>query len=427
MLTDFLSEARPYGQPGAFPLLLLLSVVVVSCGRNEAAAPPVEPRVPGAAAARTEGPGYTYLNDKNSDVPWSVQVLKFERTRPDLELCSMHAKDKAVGLSTLSEQIAELPRGLGRPVAAVNGDFYQTDGRNPYGGDPRGLQIVEGELISAPTDQVSFWIEPDGTPRMDHVESQFRVDWPGGSSTPLGLNEERSPGQTVLYTPRLGPSTRTSDGGLELVLEAAAGSPWLPLKPAVTYTAKVKDVRQSGNTPLSGNVMVLSLGPSLVRNTPGLLRVQAGDAIKLSLATSPDLKGVRTAISGGNVLVRHGKKQKIEVPATGAYKYRSMTERHPRTALGVNAQYYFLVQVDGRQPRLSVGMTLGELGDYMYKLGCTEAMSLDGGASSTFWLEGKIMNSPCHGRERDIANGLVVIQKERPSSHSRTEPSQRGS
>jgi exopolysaccharide biosynthesis protein len=56
-------------------------------------------------------------------------------------------------------------------------------------------------------------------------------------------------------------------------------------------------------------------------------------------------------------------------------------------------------------------MTLEELADYMQKLGCELALSLDGGASATFWWKGKIMNRPCNGADRPIANGLVILKK----------------
>ncbi|HYV29980.1 MAG TPA: phosphodiester glycosidase family protein, partial [Candidatus Binatia bacterium] len=88
-----------------------------------------------------------------------------------------------------------------------------------------------------------------------------------------------------------------------------------------------------------------------------------------------------------------------------------MTERHPRSALGWNKTHFFLAEVDGRQRSLSLGMTLEELGEYMAKLGCEEAMSLDGGGSSTFWYRGRVVNSPCDGTERPVANGLVVVRK----------------
>jgi exopolysaccharide biosynthesis protein len=78
--------------------------------------------------------------------------------------------------------------------------------------------------------------------------------------------------------------------------------------------------------------------------------------------------------------------------------------------VGYNKNYSFLVEVDGRQPGLSVGMNLIELAELMRALGCTDAMNLDGGGSSTFWLQGKIMNSPSDKHERTVANALMIVR-----------------
>src|SRR5207249_78816 len=107
-----------------------------------------------------------------------------------------------------------------RAIAAINGDFYLRD--NPmYAGDPRGLQILDGELISAPS-TVCVWFDPAGNPHLDEVKGDFQVAWPDGQKTPFGLNQQRSPRMAVLFTPTYGPSTR-SPGGCELVLERADG------------------------------------------------------------------------------------------------------------------------------------------------------------------------------------------------------------
>lgn len=87
--------------------------------------------------------------------------------------------------------------------------------------------------------------------------------------------------------------------------------------------------------------------------------------------------------------------------------------RHPRTAIGWNKDHFFMVEVDGRQRGLSVGMTYQELANYMIKLGCDTALNLDGGGSATLWVMGQVMNSPSEGRPRGCANGLVLIQKDR--------------
>ena len=92
--------------------------------------------------------------------------------------------------------------------------------------------------------------------------------------------------------------------------------------------------------------------------------------------------------------------------------------RHPRTAFGWNKDYYFLVEVDGRQSNISVGMTFPELADYLVKIGCQEAMNLDGGGSATLWALGAVRNNPSEGDERPSANALVVVRR-KPSSEQK--------
>ncbi len=92
-------------------------------------------------------------------------------------------------------------------------------------------------------------------------------------------------------------------------------------------------------------------------------------------------------------------------------------ERHPRSAFGWNDKYYFFAEVDGRQYGFSIGMTLPELGSYLAKNGCQEAMNLDGGGSAEMWVEGQVVNRPCFGYERSTANGLVVVRKEKLAAH----------
>lgn len=354
--------------------------------------------------------GVTYQHENIDSAPWSIHIAKIDRKQSQLELRSLLAHDKIEGLSTLAQQVKAIPREAGNPLAAVNGDFYIVDEKNPYAGDPRGLQILDGELVSAPTDQASFWIDAKGEPQATNVTSQLKVLWPDGKSTSIGLNEERHDGTAVLFTPRFGSSTKTK-GGREFVLEASGAGSWLPLQAGREYAARVGAINDAGNTTIDATTVVLSLSPALLTNAPSAAALSNGTIVRLSTATLPDLAGVKFAISGGYVLVRDGAKQKIQTPQSEAYKYRSVRERHPRSAIGASRDYLYLVEVDGRQPGLSVGMTLDELGDYMKKIGCELALNLDGGASATFWHQGKVRNSPCNGADRPIANGIAVLAK----------------
>ena len=357
----------------------------------------------GSSAAASEAPvllsraahGLSYQHEEIPEGPWSTHIIKVERNNPDFEIHSSLAMGAGFGLATLSEQIRSLPAQVGRPVAGINGDYFRR--QEPYLGDPKGLQIMRGELISAPIDWSCFWVDAEGNPRITNVTERFELTWPSGERTRFGLNEERPRNAAVLYTPAVGSATETS-GGRELILERNGTNTWLPLRAGKVYSARVRRVRESGDSPIPRDGMVLSLGRVLAQRLPA---VAPGAVLQISTLTFPDLKDVTTAIGGGPALVRNG--DVIEGDFSRV--------RHPRAALGWNKDYYFLVEVDGRQRGLSVGMTMREFSRYLVKLGCTDAINLDGGGSATCWLYGQVMNSPSEGDERGMGNAVVITYK----------------
>ena len=142
-----------------------------------------------------------------------------------------------------------------------------------------------------------------------------------------------------------------------------------------------------------------------IEDGPWSIHVLKIDRSRKDLKLHAALAGGTTAIGGGPALVRAGKIAKFSTSLT------SWFARHPRSALGWNDQFIFLVVVDGRQLGVSVGMTLPELSSYLIKLGCREAMNFDGGGSSTLWAFGQVINRPCEGFERPMANALVLVQE----------------
>lgn len=361
----------------------------------------------GAAAPLLSAPGHPsllYTNYRVPSVPWSIHVVKLDRADLHYQIQSLHAAEHAIGLETLSDQLGAVPSQWGTPAAAINGDFYARD--KVYAGAPRGLQVIRGELISGPSGSATFWVDALRQPQVANISSRFQVFWPGGSASSFSLNGERGASAIELYTPAVGASTHTS-GGREFVLACAGGGPWLPLRVGQTYAARVLEIRELGDTPLTRDGMVLSIGPAALRTLPA---IQTGAVLRLSTATAPALHGVRTAISGGPILLSQGHREKAPVTDSEAYEFSSRDERHPRSALGWNDTSLFLVEVDGRQKTLSVGMTLDELTDFLRKLGCQYAMNLDGGGSATLWYEGSVRNSPCDRAERELANCLLVLE-----------------
>ena len=90
-------------------------------------------------SAENSGKGFIYQHDEVPNVPWSIQILKIERTNSNFEMHSMLANGTRIGLNSLQDQIALLPRDLGKPIAAINGDYYAA--KAPYKGDPKGVHI----------------------------------------------------------------------------------------------------------------------------------------------------------------------------------------------------------------------------------------------------------------------------------------------
>ena len=398
-VTPFLFTSRKQGKR-------LSWVMVAVCAAGLAAETLVPAGASDVRASKSES-GVSYTNDRVATVPWSIHVVKIDRSRQDLTFFAAHAQGKVLGVSLIAEQARAIPPEIGRAVAGVNGDFYERE--NPtYAGDPRGLQIVQGELISAPS-TVAVWFDAAGNPHLDEVKGDFQVTWPDGSKTSFGLNQRRPANGVVLYTPTYGASTRVS-GGRDLILEREGNSPWLPLEAGQTYRGRVREVQSNGNTRLASDTMVLALGPQVMTD---LREVVPGVVLEISTATTPDLRGVKTAIAGGPALIKEGKVFSVKNPPPGAppsYSERSKYERHPRSAVGWSPTHVYLVIVDGRQPGLSVGMKLAELAEYMARLGCTDAMNFDGGKSAQMWMQGQIMNTPCQG-EDTVANSLLVVRK----------------
>lgn len=92
--------------------------------------------------------------------------------------------------------------------------------------------------------------------------------------------------------------------------------------------------------------------------------------------------------------------------------------RHPRTCACVTDKgKILLLTADGRTEQ-AYGLSLPELTELMKRLGCRDAVNLDGGGSTTMWISGQpfngIVNMPCdnklfdHLGERKVANAILI-------------------
>lgn len=178
----------------------------------------------------------------------------------------------------------------------------------------------------------------------------------------------------------------------------------------------VKDA-EGTNSAYRASIWALAEGPAVTdgqtwsTSTSGrpCLVVHTNHSITIETLTQPP-PDAWEVVGGNTILVKAGKL----IPHTNKL-------RHPRTVVGFDAKRTKLVLlvVDGRKPGVAVGMTYDELGAEMLRLGCHEALNLDGGGSSVLAIRepeaGKfrILNQPTDGRERAVANALGVVVNKR--------------
>ena len=267
-------------------------------------------------------------------------------------------------------------------TVAVNGAFFI-----PQTGCPLGTIMVDKKLYTGPVfDRVSMGIFDEGF-KMDRLKLDARLKCGFNSIKINNINQPRmSVAYTLCYTPDWGKfSPATPKNGLQVVVS----------------DGKVISIStQREPIPLNGFVIV---GPMSALDS-----LKINDKVCLEYKFSPEWEDVNHIISGGPYLVKDGqvfvdiKEQKL----------LSIGGRNPRTAVGFTKENrLIIVTADGREGS-SIGLTLKELAYFMQKLGCINAMNLDGGGSTVMYVNGLIANKPPVQGGIALSNVLAISLKE---------------
>ena len=388
---------------------------------------------PAFAAAQKEttvrqiGVGITYTQEiTRGSSPQRINILRVNLNAPGVKIRTGLALDSiSLAGPTLGRETLQNTALRNKALAAVNADFF------PFTGDPVGLAIRDGELVSEPlayraclgiSDMaVRFGVfAPCGNLMRGDGAAQMKID---------GINRVPHSGDTIVLTPRYAATPELDADGCVVTLKNVN----LPVRLGQTVRGTVDSItrlKKGERLPRcrAGCVLIAGAGK------PGVLlpeRFKTGDAaqFRFDLISSGDLPQIRrypsragdfltppakplwtdvqTAVGGGPWLVRNGKVV-IDGAAEGFSKNDFIAKKHPRTAVGMtrDRQLIFLT-VDGRQDT-SEGMTLPELAERMRKWGAEEAINLDGGGSTSMFVAGGIVNGPSDGSLRPIADSLLI-------------------
>jgi len=139
--------------------------------------------------------------------------------------------------------------------------------------------------------------------------------------------------------------------------------------------------------------------PTTVKRSTGVVAVR-GKKVQIfkydSTKVDEVAKRYTSAIQCGPLLMADGVEQPFDTVSFN-------TVNHPRSFIGTdNKGYCYMVVVDGRLKGNAEGATMWELLAIARWFGCTSALNLDGGGSSTLWTaaEGTV-NYPCDNHQFD--------------------------
>ena len=343
------------------------------------------------------------------DGPLVVTVLQVDVKAPGVRVEAALGQDRVWGADpTQGREAVSRLAARRKAVAGINAGFF------PFAGNPIGIHFEGGDLVTEPNSRTAVSLLRDNSVRFNRFAYAGTARAPGGAAYSIsGLN--RRPGKDdtlLLYTPRFFHATLPAPGRVEAVLSGIAA----PLVPGREYTGTVTSLAEGGATPLAAGTAVVSGGgaaAAFLRNhlATGATLTFRLDQEALGDGGAPvwtDWSRVRDAVAGGPRLLTEGRvtinaaEERFSADFVGA--------RHPRTAVATTQEgALLLVSVDGRQKTLSRGASLPELAAILLKFGAWNAVNMDGGGSTALVTRDTLANSPSDGRERPVANALLVF------------------
>ncbi len=371
---------------------------------------------------RLHGVEYRICETMGSDGPVVIHYLIVDPRKAHLILAADKRCGHAVPTSTLADDM--------KALAAINGGFWDFQAYNglvdrihhclmmfgiyTYDAYPVWASKVEDQWYAISKERTEAGPSLNGVTKtqfgilgwndageacIGHCATSFMLDINGTPYPIHDLNKPRSSGR-ILYTPVFKGKTPKKNSAVDIIIDNGS------------VVAKHKG--GSSRVPSSGFVYASSKKQAK--------EINVGDTVDLAIAyISPDIAAetlrAMTYLRGTTPVLLQGGEV---VKALQETKSEFCNKRHPRTAVGLFPDgRWLLVVVDGRQTH-SVGMSLIELASFFKQFGCTSAINLDGGGSSTMIVGGYLVNSPSgdtysirrgQTMERPVSDAILVVAR----------------
>ena len=306
---------------------------------------------------RTLAPGIVYTQEiTTGNAPLVINVLRVDLRVPGVRVQTGQAQD-VVSLNGPSKGRETVHNLAARhnALAAINADFF------PFTGDPLGLAVRDGELISEPSGyRACLGLTPSQILLNVLVSIGALASGDGATLELSGINRVPHDGDTVVLTPTYAAMPTVEKSGFVVTLRDVA----LPIKLSQPVQGIVDSVYPIG----SGEQIAQTTGQSVQIVAIGAAANQLpahckqGDTLTFRFDvianTAPPARGryasragnlrmgryvpvwtdVQQAVGGGPMLIRDGQIA-IDGEAEGLPKADFVDKRHPRTSAGVDSRW----------------------------------------------------------------------------------------
>jgi len=343
-----------------------------------------------------DGIEYAEIKRTIDKKPVKINLLRLDLTKVRLDV--VHALDSAIGTETTSSMAMRYGA-----FAAINAGFFRLD-KSIFAGDATGVLAINNELYSESYGgRVALMIDNNLDRTQVSIERANISDFieVNDKTFDVGRNRERKDNDLVLFSNNFNYTTLTDNNGIEFFIENKR-------------VVKIVDQKGSNKIPSDGYILSASGKTREELKTILKLGTRIIHFVKQSSptdSTTGTLFGIAEDIIGGvPQLIENGK---IEITWKQEKQSKEFVETsHPRTAVAkLKDGKFLMITVNGRSVE-SVGMNLLELAQMLLKFGAMDAMNLDGGGSTTMFLDGKVVNQPSDKEgERKVGDAILVFPR----------------
>ncbi|MBQ8552081.1 MAG: phosphodiester glycosidase family protein [Clostridia bacterium] len=333
-------------------------------------------------------PQQSYIFEYDFRAGGTLPIVRFGNT--------VYGKDRLGSLVTTAGNEGKTVFG------AINGDFYSMQT-----GVPMGVMIDGGKLITTDDAKYALGFLSDGSAIIGKPEISMTVTnlTSGGEAKKIDhLNKFPTIWGVYMVTGDFASTTLSATESLELVIEldgdiTASGS----------VEGEIKDIiTDKYNIEIPEGCAVITVSESC-ESYSLFTDFKKGDRIRIDTKCAEIWDRIVTAVGGGDMILEAG------VMPEGIIDEDHEKTVNPRTAVGLKPDgNVVFFAVDGRTSA-SRGLKIEDLSAVMAELGCTYALNLDGGGSTTVMVKPSgsadtaYVNTPSDGSYRSISNGILFL------------------